>query len=262
MPLNTKQEKIVVFSDIDGTILNEEYSSQKIKPLLKKITNFGAVLILCSSKTRPEIEFYMHELEIVNPFIVENGGAIVIPKDYFPFYFASSKKVNDYDVVELGLPYSVVREKLDKIITATNSKIIGFGDMTREELAAELDLPVSLAELAKMREYDEPFCFVSGDKKEFEKAAEAEGLTFTFGNKYFHVLGNSDKGKAVTVLKELLIRKFGGIITYGIGDSENDLPMLSSVDKRMLIKKELDGKNANLMVWNDLLRIILEEQIQ
>ncbi len=260
--MNTKQKKIIIFSDIDGTILDEHYNSQKIKPLIKKITDLGVTFILCSSKTRPEIEFYTHELEIVSPFIVENGGAIIIPKDYFSFSFSSSKTINGYDVVELGFPYLVVREKLDKILIATDCKIIGFGDMTTEELAAELNLPLPLAELAKMREYDEPFCFVGGDIKEFEKAAEAEGLTLTFGNKYFHVLGNSNKGKAVTVLKELLIRKFGGIITYGIGDSENDLPMLSAVDKPMLIEKDSGVKNANLVVWKDLLRIILEEQTQ
>ncbi len=260
--MNTKQEKTIIFSDIDGTILDEQHNSQKIKPIIKKIASLGVTLILCSSKTKPEIEFYMHELGINSPFIVENGGAIFIQKGYFSFSFPFSKKVNNYDVIELGFPYSVVREKLNKIVTKTNCKIIGFGDMTREELAAELDLPVSLAELAKMREYDEPFRFVSGDKKEFEKAAKGEDLTLTFGNKYFHVLGSSDKGRAITVIKQLLIREFGSVITYGIGDSENDLSMLSVVDKPMLIRKELGGKNANLVVWNNVLRIMLDEQKQ
>ncbi|MGE5637429.1 MAG: HAD-IIB family hydrolase [Chloroflexota bacterium] len=258
--MNTKQKKIVVFSDIDGTILDEQHSGRKIKPLIKKITDLGVTLILCSSKTTPEIELYLHELEIISPFIVENGGAIIIPKDYFTFSFSFSKKVNGYYVIELGLPYSVVREKLDKVLLGTNCKIIGFRDVTKEQLATELAIPVSLAELAKMREYDEPFRFISGDKKKFMKVAEAEGLTLVLGNKYFHALANTDKGKAVSVTKQLLTRKFGSIMTYGIGDSENDLSMLSVVDEPMLIRKELGGENANLAVWNNLLSIIIDKQ--
>ncbi len=258
--MNIKQEKIIIFSDIDGTILDKHHNSQKIRPLIEKITSLDATLILCSSKTKPEIEFYMRELGINNPFIVENGGAIYVQKGYFSFSSPFSKEINGYDVVELGLPYSVVRERLNNTLSMTNCKIASFGDMTREELAAELDLPLDLAELAKMREYDEPFLFISGDKKEFEKTAKAEGLTLTFGNKYSHVLGNSNKGKAVTVLKTLLVHKFTNIITFGIGDSENDLSMLSAVDKPMLIRKELGGKDANLVVWNNVLRIIEEQK--
>jgi hypothetical protein len=44
-------------------------------------------VILVSNKTRVEIEFCRKRMELTDPFIVENGGAIFIPKGYFPEVF-------------------------------------------------------------------------------------------------------------------------------------------------------------------------------
>ena len=257
--MKTETPRRIVFTDIDGTILNEAKSYQESKPPLEKIKALDVLLFFCSSKTQAEIEFYAKELGIGNPFIVENGGAIFIPKGYFSFSIPQAKNTRTYDVVELGLPYSVVREKLAKASAVAGAVIVGFGDMTVPEVAASTGLTLPLARLAKRRRFDEPFRLVQGSKDELAKAVAAEGLTLTFGGKYSHVLGKSDKGKAVGVLKELLVRKFGDIVTYGVGDSENDLSMLAAVDKPMLVRKELGGRNAHLVAWTNLLRLLAED---
>jgi len=254
--LKPETPKAVIFTDIDGTVLNEEKSFQETKPLIEQLLGLGAVVVFCSSKTRAEIEFYRKELGVTDPFIVENGGAILIPKGYFPFSFPCSKKTRKYFVVELGMAHSVVREKLAKASTATGAVIICFGDMSTDDVAHETGLSLLLARLAKQREYDEPFRLVHGNVKQLAEALEAEGLTFVAGGKYFHVLGNSDKGKAVAVLKELFNRKFACILTYGLGDSQNDLPMLAAVDKPILVRSESGGRNANLVAWREVLNLV------
>jgi len=255
--LKTETPKTIIFTDIDGTILDEENSCQETKPLIKQLLALDAALVFCSSKTRAEIEFYRKELGVTDPFIAENGGAIFIPKDYFPFSFPCSKKTRKYDVVELGVAYSVVREKLAGVSAATGAVIVGFGDMTDDEVVTDAGLPLPLAKLAKKREYDEPFRLVHGNEKKMAKAIKAEGFTLTLGGKYFHVLGHSDKGKAAAVLKGLFARKFRNIVTYGVGDSENDLPMLTAVDTPMLVRRELGGRNTRLAVWRNMIRLIL-----
>jgi mannosyl-3-phosphoglycerate phosphatase len=195
---------------------------------------------------------------VTAPFIVENGGAIFIPKGYFPFPLPCSKKTRKYAVLELGIPYSVVREKLGRASTATGVAIVGFGDMSADEVANETGLSLPLAKSAKEREYDEPFRLVHGNQNAMEKAIATEGLTLVVGGKYFHVLGNSDKGKAVAILKELFARKFRYMITYGVGDSENDLSMLAAVDKPILVRRESGGRNANLVAWRNVLSLVAE----
>ena len=57
------------------------------------------------------------------------------------------------------------------------------------------------------------------------------------GGTCYHITGKNDKGKAVRILTDLFMRKFSEIITYGLGDSENDFSMLRAVNKAYLIQK-------------------------
>jgi predicted mannosyl-3-phosphoglycerate phosphatase (HAD superfamily) len=46
----------------------------------------------------------------------------------------------------------------------------------------------------------------------------------------------SDKGKAVKILNELFKLNFDKITTFGVGDGDNDIPMLNSVDYPLLVQ--------------------------
>jgi len=78
---------IVIFTDLDGTLLNDKYSFKNAKQALKSIKNKKIPLIFCTSKTELETKIYIKKIKINHPFIVENGGAIFIPKGYFNFKF-------------------------------------------------------------------------------------------------------------------------------------------------------------------------------
>ena len=57
-------------------------------------------------------------LEIDDPFIVENGGAIFIPENYFPINIEelglSIRSINENLVIELGKSYNKIIENLKK----------------------------------------------------------------------------------------------------------------------------------------------------
>ena len=251
----------MVFADLDGTLLDEEYGCESARPVISKLQSLGVPIVFCSSKTLGEVEFYRRELGVSDPFVVENGGAVFVPKGYFPFPFDFSKRTAKYDVVELGLRYGVVREKLARIKLETGAGIAGFGDLSAEELAVESGLPLSLARLAKRRQYDEPCRLLWSNEKELLKSIEKEGLTFTRGGRYFHLSGGTDKGKAAGLLKELYARAFGGVVSFGVGDSPVDLPMLRVVDVPFLVRRELGGENACLVAWRNLLRLVKEKAV-
>jgi mannosyl-3-phosphoglycerate phosphatase len=254
--LNNEDSKTVIFTDLDGTILDENYDCKKVKPIISQLIALNVPIVLCSSKTRAEIEFYRKEMGITDPFIVENGAAILIPKNYFKFTYAYMKQTARYFIIELAAPYPVMRSKLKKVRMQTDSNVIGFGDMTAEDVTRDSGLTLQLAKLAKKREYDEPFRIVAGNEKEILGAIKNEGLNCIKSNRYFHLLGNSDKGKAAEILKNLYFQKFGKILTIGIGDSPNDLPMLKVMDKKFLVKKT-KGRNASYNAWRQVLKHIL-----
>lgn len=232
--------KKVVFTDLDGSLLHPlTYSYTQALDALRLLQEREIPIVFCSAKTRAEQEVYREELGVKAPFIVENGGAIFIPRDYFRLNFAYDKAIKDYLVIELGTPYQEVRRKLKKAVEEeTGCRVIGFGDMSVEEVARETGLSLRRAELAKQREYSETVK-IEGDKKRVNKVIkkiEQAGLNCVFGGRFYGVTAGSDKGKAVKVLAELFKLNLGKIMAIGIGDNDSDLPMLSMVDLPILVQ--------------------------
>ena len=91
--------KILIFADIDGTILDDQYNSAEVQPIINDLISFQTSIILTSSKTKAEIEFYREKLGINEPFVVENGSAIIIPKNYFKVKYGYTKQKDEYNII-------------------------------------------------------------------------------------------------------------------------------------------------------------------
>jgi len=268
--------KLVIFTDLDGTLLDRNtYSFKSALPALNLIKQKGVPLILSSSKTRAEIELYQKQLKNDHPFFSENGGAIFIPKDYFSFPFHSEKELGEYFVLELGTPYSIIIEVLDSIRKETGISIKGFSGFTEEELFSLCGLSQKEATFAKKREYDEPF-MIEGGEKEFEtvkRKIKEKGMNYAWGGRFHHIFGKNDKGKAVEILKKLYENQFFSISTVGIGDSLNDLSILSVVDYPIFLKDKNDLLSETLSsiqnvtvidgggseAWNEVILNVINE---
>jgi mannosyl-3-phosphoglycerate phosphatase len=250
--LSAEAVRTVVFSDLDGTLLDENYNFEVVRPAIARLKVLNTPIVLCSSKTRREIEYFRTKMEIDDPFISENGAAVFVPSGYFEAEKYWTKQTRQYDIIELGIGYSSIRKKFERIRKTCTNEIIGFGDMTAEEIAKDTGLTIKLAELAKKREYTEPFRHNKSNEAELFEAIRKEGLHFTIGGKYHHLMGDHDKGKAVLLLKELFSKRFKQIRTVGVGNQLNDLEMLKAVDIPFLITKpEEIGKE-----WEKIICII------
>jgi mannosyl-3-phosphoglycerate phosphatase len=211
-------------------------------PALKALKEKNIPLILCTSKTRSEIEGIRLHLDNTHPFIPENGGAILIPKDYFSQKFNFTKEDSDYFIIELGTPYTELREAFNHLSTLLPGKLNGFGDMEAEEVAHHCDFSLGQAELAKQREYDEPFILEDeASEAEIQEIAGRLNLQITKGGRFYHLTGQNDKGKAALILKDAYKDAHGGksesLKTIALGDSLNDKSMLETVDYPILVQK-------------------------
>ena len=233
--------ELIIFTDLDGTLLDRDsYSFEPAQPALQLLKEKGIPLILSSSKTRAEIEVYRRRLENNYPFVSENGGAVFIPKSYFPFSFHFDKESDGYLILELGTSYPRIIRVLDSIRKETGIRIKGFFDFAEEEIASLCGLDLKQAKLARKREYDEPFV-IEGGKKEIEivkRKIREKGMNYFRGGRFHHILGNSDKGRVVRILKELYAKECPSTFTSAIGDSPNDLPMLLAAGHPIFLKDE------------------------
>ena len=227
-------KKPIIFTDLDGTLLDfHTYSFDLALPALAHIKTLEIPLIICSSKTRAEIEFYRSKLDNTHPFISENGGGIFIPEGYFNeavLKGISTESAGNYVLIRLGASYNDLREALGKL-RAQGFQVVGFGDMSVDEVSVVTGLSFEEAHISKERDFDEPF-INEGPKDDVPLILESiQKMQFKYTRgRFFHILGNSDKGKSVETLTQLYRKQFSEITTIALGDNPNDVPMLKVVD--------------------------------
>ncbi len=248
---------MIILTDLDGTLLDATtYSFDAAKEALDAIRTRNIPFILSSSKTRAELERIRFRLDHQGPFIAENGGAVFIPKGLFTFPLRDATLRGPYQVIEMGTPYPTLRGELKEIERTLGHPLRGFGDMPAEEIAERTGLPAEEAFLAKQREYNEPFVLeepAASDPGVFEalqRLAKDRGLRCTTGGRFFHLMGNCDKGRAAEYLIEFYRQQLGPdgerLQTVALGDSLNDLPMLILVDRPILVQRTDGSYHPNV----------------
>lgn len=243
--MTTERLTWVIFSDVDGTLTDAQtYRWEAAADALRQVMARPIPLVLCSSKTRRELAHYRQLWHIPDPFIVENGSAIFVPPAYFPFALPYQQEVDGYQVIELGAPAVSIRSVLKGIRRQTGLTLEGYRDLTPAEVGRLTGLAPAAARRARQREYSETIVtpLTAAQLTQLQARLAEMGLAMTAGDRFYTVASAaSDKGRAVTLLTELFRRKLGHVVTVGIGDAANDLPLLAAVDQPYLVQ-QFDGR--------------------
>jgi mannosyl-3-phosphoglycerate phosphatase family protein len=239
--------RLVIITDVDGTLLDQEsYSYERSLPAISRLLSLNVPLVLCSSKTRAELQRLWQELHLKDPFIVENGGAIYVPPHYFPFALRGFNSTGSFPQMELGTRVSKLRAVLVDTASQRGVKVRFFGSMSAEEIAALTGLTADQAALAREREYGEPFLVEGKNQDRFVRALIGKGFSVTRGDRFFYLTGNHDKGTAVKILLDLYRRMEGKLTSVGLGNSANDFPLLCHVDRPVLVRRSDGAWDADI----------------
>lgn len=237
--------RLLIFTDLDGTLLDyNTYSYDAALPALNKLRECGIPLVIVTSKTRAEIEPMKELLSLSKTFIVENGSAIFLHRDFAPPPGIHAELKSGYRVIVLGKHY---REALDALHRARSnwslckSNIKGFSDMTVDEVAAYTGLSPESAALAKEREFSEPFVFKGSqaDLMYLKQGLGEMGMTCLEGGRLYHAQGLADKAEAAKMTGDIYRYAYPEISwkTVALGDGPNDVGLLRSADIAVIIKK-------------------------
>lgn len=225
MSYNKLNSRVLVFTDLDGTLLDHNnYSFDPALEMLEFLRQNAITLIIVTSKTKSEVIELQKALGITAPFIVENGAGIFLPQE------------EGYAMIPLGKLYSETRTAF--LSYAKEIPMRGFGDMSVEEIAALTTLPVENAQCARQRDFSEPFVLENEEAlPKLKKMAEQDGFDIVKGGRFYHLITRGqDKAAAIREV----IRHYNDLhdTTYtsiALGDSENDLTMLQNVDVPILV---------------------------
>ena len=238
-----QMRKLLVFTDLDGTLIDRDtYEFKDASSALSTLRQRKIPVIICSSKTRAEVEMYRRRMNLPWPFVVENGAAIFIPQNLLRLKGLTFASKGEYRVIELGTPYVELCAIWEKTKKEGNFRVKGFSEMSTAEIAALTGLTTQEASLAARREYSEPFLFFDTQDRfrHLQDLFQQKGLYITRGDRFYHLTGKNDKGKAVQILKKIYADTYPDteIWAVGLGDGSNDVPMLGCVDMPIVIRKK------------------------
>ena len=226
----------LVITDLDGTFLDHhDYSYAACMPTLNKLSANKIPVIFNTSKTYRETIELQHELGITAPFIVENGSAIFFPRQDFPDKPVDNANLrDDYWQVITGESIKSIHRLTGDTLEQVKG-LVRLSQCTAEQASELTGLTQAQAANAISREFSEPL--MMEDNQAFDRSLismiEQAGLTTLQGGRFLHVLGNSDKGKA---LKTLVSVYDSPVKTIALGDSANDAAMLKEADISIVVK--------------------------
>lgn len=237
------QQPVVVFSDLDGTLLNRgEYNFDAAEPALAALRERDIPLVLVSSKTAPEMRLLTEVLNNTHPFACENGSLVMMPRERMDELGVAV----DERMMSDGYYYNYRGIDREQILQVLNDlkpdyHFTGFAWMTDEEIAQATGLSLEVSRLAGQRKASEPILW-RGEPEHVEGFTEAVNqnkLRVIQGGRFYHVLGQCDKGDAVASLLPRYEHQYQTKPhCVVLGDSPNDVPMLALADTAILMPQE------------------------
>ncbi len=238
----------LVFTDLDGTLI-DHYSYQADAALIavRALQARQVTIVFNTSKTVEECESLATRLAIAAPFIVENGSAIYLPKYRHSRPAALEIVQRDsashprraiventgrYWCIQLGASHTEITAALSELTPHFQFKPLSQSAL--DDICELTGLSMSQATRARKRQFSEPLIWQDSQPAldRFRLALSARGLTLLKGGRFYHVLGQTDKGVALEYFKQMYAREHRGkkVTTVALGDGYNDIDMLAAAD--------------------------------
>jgi mannosyl-3-phosphoglycerate phosphatase family protein len=244
-PATGVAQRLVVVTDIDGSLLEPGTRSlPDERAALDFLAARGIPLVINSSRTRAEIERLHQTFQMLTPFISEHGSALFVHEGAFRSVPARARSAVGGRVIEFGRRYHEVVETLRLTSRELGVDIVGFAELTIEDVARELGVPIVEAQLAKLREYTELFRIVDdrdATRSRLIKALRRRGLRCWPVGAHQLVSTTGDRAESLGTLKAMWRESWGEPLIIGFADSEDDVAWLRHTDVAVFVQHNSVG---------------------
>ncbi|MEH6759191.1 MAG: HAD-IIB family hydrolase [Parasphingorhabdus sp.] len=221
----------LIFTDLDGTLLDHHSYSAKPADQLIEYLNDGSIasVIPITSKTHAELQWLQRSLPFIDAISVTENGSVIHAPHGIPFSSA------DHPYREtLGVEYGEIFDQIARLPTDLRTHITGFHDMSVETVAQITGLSIDDARRAQKREATEPFLW-SGSNAElqFLKTIFMDASIYVQqGGRFYHCTGMATKEQAMgRVIAAFASRQpENRFCSIALGDGPNDLAMIEAAD--------------------------------
>jgi mannosyl-3-phosphoglycerate phosphatase len=232
-----RARRILAFVDLDAAFgpSQDRFAATRT---LRDVAGSHGTVVWWSSKTRVELQQLQSQMAVTDPFVCESGAAVLIPDACVPAGLPHARRIGGFHLVEFGKQYSEVVRALHRAAGHARVQIVGFNEMSIADVARECRLTLLEAQLAKNREYEEPFRFVTegaSARARLLKAFRAARLRCTTVGRYEHGGAFVDTRRVVGSLSSLWHN--GGYPPLTVGFSTDSRGLFDAVDLPILMSE-------------------------
>ncbi len=259
-PQQFKTSDVVIFTDMDGSLLDHyDYNHQVADLLLKQLDDNNIPVIPNTSKTFAELLVIRKSINNQHPFIAENGAAVFIPIGYFTEQPAGTRQQGEFWLKEFVENREHWQSLLADLPDKFNDCYTSFAQSSIDEIMVMTGLNRESANCSSQRAYGEPLAWSGSeeDKLELISLLNQRGATILQGGRFMHVSGRCDKGLALQwLLEQYQHHSEKRLTSIAIGDSQNDIQMLEKADIALLIRSPVHElptleRDNNLYISNN-----------
>lgn len=232
--------QVLIYTDLDGTLLDHySYEHEAARPCMQRLLGHGIPIIPNTSKTFAELIELRKRLGLDGPFIVENGAAIFIDKNFLPEKPKGAVWQDGFWVKSFSSKRSYWLGLIKKITPEYGHLFESFADMSLERIVEVTSLTEEDALLSSQRQFGEPVLWKGSEEQldTFIEMLRRLGAHPVKGGRFLHIGGDCNKGIALTWLLKEYQRQHKNITvsTIALGDGKNDVAMLEIADTAVRI---------------------------
>lgn len=228
-----------VFIDIDGTLRDDNKNiSKRTKDIIKKVTNNGILIVLCSGRHRGDTEKVSRQCFASKYIISSNGGNIYNYENNENLY------TNCMDKEAIIQLYKIAESKNVRfIMNVGDVKVVNKIKHSTGEIKLEEDIKdfVYKNDVEQCVIQDDDFKKVEKLFPEIEKIKNVE-----IKNRHnICDIANKESNKGNAIKKLLKILNIKKSDTIAIGDDANDLSMFNEVEYKVAVSNAVDILKEN-----------------
>ena len=188
-----------------------------------------------SSRCRLQLDEPRRRADHTEPFIAEDGCGVYLPEDYFHIKPAKTVRLGRFTCIPIAKQQPAAAEALESLAEEAKVPVVPLRSLSSRELAQNVGLPKQEAELARQRDFDEPFFFAGSGNEDivrFKALAQQKGFSLREQGVFWSMAVGADIRRCIRELGDLYNRSLRSHANrFAIAAPRDSASILSACDR-------------------------------